>query len=219
MINPKWRTAGVPSVLGLLALVSVVSAMAIEQARYRVAVADGDIELRQYDARIVAETTVSGDFADVGNEGFRRLVAYIKGANKTQAKIAMTAPVTQSSRSEEIEMTAPVTQEQQDGSYRIAFLMPSRYSLATLPTPDDSRVRLVAEPARWFAVIRYSGTWSESRFRSHETMLRRWVAAKQLTPTGEEPVWARYDPPFMPWFLRRNEILLAVTGQPPGTGT
>lgn len=164
--------------LGALVLLSVVSAMAIEQARYRVAVADGDIELRQYDARIVAETTVSGDFAEVGNEGFRRLVAYIKGANKTQTKIDMTAPVTQSARSEEIEMTAPVTQEQQDGSYRITFLMPSRYTLATLPTPDDSRVRLAAEPARWFAVIRYSGTWSESRYSTNETTLRRWVAAR-----------------------------------------
>jgi len=30
-----------------------------------------------------------------------------------------------------------------------------------------------------------------------------------LEPVGE-PVWARYDPPFMRWFSPRNEILIEV---------
>ena len=190
--------------------------MAIEKLAYRTIEQDGRFELRLIEPHVVAETFVDGDFERVGNEGFRRLVEYIGGANRTQAKIAMTAPVVQESASEEIAMTAPVVQEKVGDRYRITFLMPSKYTLDTLPQPTDPRIRLRAEPARNVAAIRYTGFWSRSRYDAHERRLREWIQRRGLEPI-REPVWARYDPPFMPWFLRRNEILIEV--REPGSAT
>jgi hypothetical protein len=191
-------------------------AMSIELLAYRTIERDGRFELRLIAPHVVAETLVDGDFERVGNEGFRRLVAYIGGANRTQARIAMTAPVVQESASEEIAMTAPVAQEKVGDRYRITFLMPSKYTLETLPQPTDPRIRLRAEPVRSVAAIRYTGFWSRSRYDDHERRLREWIQRRGLEPIGE-PVWARYDPPFTPWFLRRNEVLIEV--REPGSAT
>lgn len=190
--------------------------MSIELLAYRTIERDGRFELRLIAPHVVAETLVDGDFERVGNEGFRRLVAYIGGANRTQARIAMTAPVVQESASEEIAMTAPVAQEKVGDRYRITFLMPSKYTLETLPQPTDPRIRLRAEPVRSVAAIRYTGFWSRSRYDDHERRLREWIQRRGLEPIGE-PVWARYDPPFTPWFLRRNEVLIEV--REPGSAT
>ena len=121
----------------------------------------------------------------------------------------MTAPVTQEVASEKIPMTAPVTQEKAGEKWRIAFVMPSRSSLATLPEPLDSRIKLKEIPARLMAAVRYSGTWSRGRYEDKEKSLREFIRQKALKIVGE-PVWARYNPPFMPWFLRRNEVLIPV---------
>jgi hypothetical protein len=176
-------------------------AMATEKLAYRAIGQDGHFELRLIEPHVVAER--------VGSEGFRRLVAYIGGANRTQARISMTAPVVQEPASEEIAMTAPVAQEKVGDRYRITFLMPSKYTLETLPQPTDTRIRLRAEPMRSVAAIRYTGFWSRSRYDDHERRLREWIQRRGLEPVSE-PVWARYDPPFMPWFLRRNEVLIEV---------
>ena len=181
--------------------------MAIEKLAYRTIEQDGDIELRRIEPHVVAETFVEGDFERVGNEGFRRLAAYIGGANRKRAKVAMTAPVAQEPVSERIAMTAPVGQEKVEDRYRITFVMPSKYTLANLPQPTDERIRLREEPARTVAVIRYTGFWSRSRYEVHERRLREWIQRRGLESVGE-PVWARYDPPFIPWVLRRNEILI-----------
>jgi hypothetical protein len=93
--------------------------------------------------------------------------------------------------------------------YRITFVMPSKYTLETLPQPTDPRIQLRAEPARNVAAIRYTGFWSGFRYDVHERELYEWIERRGLEPLGE-PVWARYDPPFMPWFLRRNEVLIEV---------
>jgi effector-binding domain-containing protein len=183
--------------------------MAVEKAEYSVVEKSDNLELRRYDAHIVAETFVEGEFEDVGSEGFRRLAAFINGENSTKQSIAMTAPVTQESGSQKIAMTAPVGQEKSGNKWRITFLMPAEYTLETLPEPLDSRVRLKTEPARLMAAIRYSGTWRRSRYDAHLARLLTWIEDRGYRPTGE-PVWARYDPPFMPWFLRRNEVLIAV---------
>ena len=185
------------------------AAMAIEKAPYSVIEKDGNIEIREYPAIIVAETTVAGNFSTVGNEGFRRLAAYINGNNRARASIAMTAPVNQEAGSEKIAMTAPVGQEKKDANWRITFVMPSRYSLQALPEPLDGSVRLTKEPARRVAAIRYSGTWSQDRYRAHLAKLMKFIGRRSLTAVGN-PVWARYDPPFMPWFLRRNEGLVTL---------
>jgi hypothetical protein len=182
----------------------------VEQAAYTVEVTEGDFELRRYPVRVVAETFVAGDFDDVGGEGFRRLVGYIRGRNRSRDSIAMTAPVGQEAASEKISMTAPVTQEALSGSYRITFVMPAGYTLASLPEPLDERVQLREEPARWMAAVRYGGTWRRSRYQEQRRRLEAWIAERGLSPSGTPAVWARYDPPFMPWFLRTNEVLVEV---------
>ncbi len=196
-----------------MALGAAGPAWSVEQARYAVEVADGAFELRRYEPRVVAETRVTGDFEDVGNVAFRRLAGYIGGANRAKTSIAMTAPVTQEA-GERIAMTAPVTQQSDGESYRIAFVMPASYTLDRLPEPNDASIALREEPARGVAAIRYRGTWSQARYERHLGELRAWIAAQGLVPTGAPPVWARYDPPFMPWFLRRNEVLIEVESAP-----
>jgi hypothetical protein len=183
--------------------------MAIERTKYTVIAKDADFELRQYEPHIVAETIVEGDFEAAGNEGFRRLAGYIFGANRTQQKISMTAPVTLEAGSEKIPMTAPVTQEALAGRWRITFLMPSDYTLETLPEPLDASVALQSVPGTLMAALRYSGTWDRERYEEKKASLDALLRQKGLQPVGE-PIFARYDPPFKPWFLRRNEVLIPV---------
>ena len=185
------------------------TAMAIEEAEYAVVEKEGDFELRQYEPFIVAETIVEGDFSDVGNVGFRRLYDYISGNNQKKESISMTAPVTQEARSEKISMTAPVAQEKAGKKWRITFVMPSQYIMETLPEPRDPNVRLKKESERIVAALRYSGTWSQKRYREKETRLFKWIQKRGFKPMGE-PIFARYNSPFRPWFLRRNEVLIPV---------
>jgi hypothetical protein len=207
-----WRVSSIIA-LTLVAVAGLLegapTAMAIEEAKYTTLEKSDSLELRRYDAYIVAETFVAGEFEDVGSEGFRRLADYINGENRRKQSIAMTAPVTQEIESQKIAMTAPVGQEKSGGKWRITFMMPAEYTLETLPEPLDSRVRLKTEPARLMAAIRYSGTWRRSGYEKNLAKLRAWIEDRGYRPLGE-PVWARYNPPFIPWFLRRNEILIPV---------
>ena len=183
--------------------------MAIEKAKYQVLESTENFELRQYAPRIVAETIVEGKFEEVGNEGFRVLYDYINGNNVKKESISMTAPVTQSAGFEKIAMTAPVNQEMIGEKWRITFLMPSDYTLETLPEPLDKRIKLKQEAGSLMAAIRYSGTWSQKRYEEKKALLQLEMEKRGLRSSGS-PVWARYDPPFMPWFLRRNEVLIPV---------
>ena len=184
-------------------------AMAIEEAKYIVLEKVKSFELRQYEQHIVAETMVEGRFEEVGNEGFRRLFDYISGKNRKEQQISMTAPVSQKAESEKIAMTAPVNLEKVGKKYRITFLMPAEYTMKTLPEPLDARVKLEEVPGRLMAAVRYSGTWSRSRYEEKEALLQDLIEQNGLKPLGE-PIFARYNPPFMPWFLRRNEVLIQV---------
>lgn len=181
--------------------------MAYESPRYEVVENLGDVEIRQYEAYWVAETRVEGTLENAGNEGFRVLAKYIFGANQGDRKIAMTAPVTQEkTEGTKISMTAPVTQERTGGQFTIRFMMPSKYSGETLPEPNDPRIRIEEVPARRMAAIRYSGRWTRENYDEHLAQLQQTLRAHGYEAIGE-PIWARYNPPFMPWFLRRNEIL------------
>ena len=197
------------ALLGVSSILVVKSAMAIEKAKYTVLKKEDGFEIRQYDPQIVAETYVEGDLKGVGNEGFRRLYGYITGDNQKKKSISMTAPVVQKTDSEKIAMTAPVGQEKKDNRWRITFLMPAEYTMETLPEPTDTRVKLVLDPGRLMVAVRYSGTWSEKSYEENKDLLEEYIQKRGLVKTGE-PVWARYDPPFMPWFLRRNEVLIPV---------
>jgi hypothetical protein len=190
--------------------------MAVEQAEYTVVVQDGRFELRDYAPHVVAETVVAGEFEQAGNRAFSALFRYISGDNRSRSKLAMTAPVSQASRGDEaggekIAMTAPVAQHAADSRWAVSFMMPAAYSLETLPRPSDPRVVLREVPARRVAAVRYSGMWSEKSYLRHKTELESWVAQRGLRPEGDV-VWARYNPPFAPWFVRRNEILVEVQG-------
>jgi len=188
--------------------------VSVETPKYETVLADGDFEVRRYSPSIVAETIVSGDFATAGNRGFRRLADYIFGGNTSRVDIAMTAPVSQTQTkgggSEKIAMTAPVGQAATTEGYVISFTMPDSYTRETLPQPKDPAVTIREIPSHRAAVITFSGTWSESRYQEKLTALRQWMAQQKLIPQGE-PVFARYNPPWTPWFLRRNEILLDVS--------
>ena len=182
--------------------------MALEKPTYELLDIEGRLELRRYEPYIVAETFVEAEFERAGNEGFRRLADYIFGNNRSREKISMTAPVAQAA-SEKIAMTAPVSMNRDAGRYRVTFMMPSEYTLATLPEPLDPQVRHREVPATLMAAIRYSGTWSERRYEAHLAELEAWIEARGWTVAGK-PIFARYDPPFKPWFMRRNEILIPV---------
>ncbi len=186
--------------------------MAIEKPQYRVVREAEGIEVREYAPYLVAETEVTGSREEAGNDGFRRLAAYIFGKNRGERKIAMTAPVAQQEGSR-IAMTAPVAQMQAPESgpstWKIQFMMPSGYTRETLPEPVDPAIRFREVPARRVAALRYSGTWSEERYQEKLAALRAAMAAEGLRAAAE-PIWARYDPPFVPWFLRTNEILVEI---------
>ena len=183
--------------------------MSVKTPKYDIVTSDDSIEVRRYEPLIVAETKVRGEFGDAANIGFRRLANYIFGGNKAQTKIAMTAPVAQTAFSEKIAMTAPVAQSEVDGAFVIAFTMPADYTLATLPIPNDPSVTLRAVPAQKVAAIRFSGFWSESRYKEHLTILQDWMQERGFAAAAT-PTWARYNPPWTPWFLRRNEILIDI---------
>lgn len=196
----------------IVAVLATPTAMAIEEPRFEVLEHDGSFELREYSPYIVAETRVEAGFEDAGNVAFRRLFRYISGNNIAQQKIAMTAPVTQS-RGEKISMTAPVSQVADGNAYLVAFTLPSTYTLATAPQPLDPTVQIREVPAQLIACWRYSGRWTASNYRDHEVLLRERIKARRLIAAGD-PVLARYNAPFTPWFMRRNEVLIAVAPQP-----
>ena len=181
----------------------------IEKAKYSVIEKKGNLQIRQYEPQVVAETLVDSDFDKAGNIAFGKLFKYISGNNRKKESIAMTAPVNQQASSEKIAMTAPVNQQKTNGKYTVSFVMPSKYTIDTLPEPIDSNVVLRQVPARKIAAIRYSGTWSQKRYLEHKAELEQFIKDKGLKITGED-IFARYDPPFQLWFLRRNEVLIPV---------
>jgi hypothetical protein len=180
---------------------------AVEEPTFTVQRTLDGIELREYASYTVAEVLVAADANDAGNRAFPILAGYIFGKNKGERKMAMTAPVTQAAVPMKLEMTAPVTQTPTAGGYLVQFVLPKGITTSNAPEPLDSRVMLRDVPPKRVAVIRYSGLWSESNYNEHLAQLQKGLRAASIAWTGE-PVLSRYDPPFTPWFLRRNEIWL-----------
>ncbi len=200
-----WRLA----LIWALALLSPM-ALAIEEPGFEVVRQLGEqVELRRYAPYVVAEVVLEASAADAGSQAFPILAGYIFGKNKGQRKLEMTAPVTQSAEPMKMAMTAPVTQEAAGTGTRVQFVLPKAVSLATAPEPLDPRVQLREEPAALRAVIRYSGLWSQANYDEHLGKLKAALATAGITPVGE-PVLARYNGPMTPWFMRRNEVWLAV---------
>ena len=213
MLNMKNNIAMKHTVQIILVIVififGVKSVMAIEEAKYNILKKDGKFEIRDYAPHILAEIIVDGDIEQAGNKAFNRLFRYISGDNRSRDKIEMTAPVSQEPRREKINMTAPVSLQPIQGRWAVSFMMPSSYTLETLPIPEDPGIILRLVPARRMAAVLYSGFWSEKNYLRYKNELELWIHKEDLTILGE-PIWARYNPPFTLWFLRRNEILIPI---------
>ena len=183
-----------------------------EQQPYDVVQSFDEFEVRHYPEHLLAEVVVTGPFDEAGNRAFRYLFAYISGENVSRSRVAMTAPVVQDAASTRIAMTAPVVQQPAggaEGSFRVAFVLPADLTADTAPRPTSPQVRLRTVPESRVAVTRYRGRWSQEGYTKHLQELRAAIAAAGLTPVGE-PRFARFDPPFKPAFLRRNEVLIDV---------
>lgn len=185
--------------------------MAVETPPFKEVLRDGNFEVRDYPALVVAEVTVEGDQKEAASKGFRLLAGYIFGANAKRQSIAMTAPVAQLAASEKIAMTAPVAQTQgAPGTWVVRFTMPSAWTLETLPIPDDARVTLrTAAPTR-FAVLRFSGLARPDDVQSNTRELLAQVSSHRLNAIGPVTL-AQYNPPWTLWFMRRNEVMVEVT--------
>ena len=176
-------------------------------------------DLRRYPSHVVAEVTVRLPFEQAGNKAFGSLFGYISGRNRSQTKVAMTAPVVQSAgSSQKVAMTAPVIQHRTDeGGYAVAFILPASMTEETAPRPTDPDVRLRTVPPSLAAVTRYSGRWSQDSYERHCADLIAAIEAEGLMMVGT-PRFARFDPPFKPWVLRRNEVIVDVDESSGSTG-
>ena len=205
-----WGIAGLGAVLAIAAA-SVGPIMSlVEQPKYTVATSEGAIEVRNYGPMIAAEAEVVGERQEAIRDGFRLIAAYIFGANKPNAKIEMTAPV-QQQREQTIAMTAPVTQQGKSGTWKVQFIMPKRWTVETLPAPNDSRVKLVQIPAKKMVAIRFTWRATDRLISAKTTELRKYARDQKLVTVGE-PLLAFYNPPWTLPFLRRNEVMLELAG-------
>ncbi|MGV8885610.1 MAG: heme-binding protein [Microbacteriaceae bacterium] len=182
-----------------------------EKQPYELVRSEGEIELRRYPEHVVVETEVSAGFEDAGNRAFRYLFGYISGENTARQSIDMTSPVVQS-RSQRVAMTAPVVQTGSGHDYTVAFVLPASFTRESAPLPARAEVELRTVPARLVAATSFSGRWSEAAFQKHRTELLSGVRDAGFTAVGD--AWfARFDPPYTPWFLRHNEVLVEVADQ------
>jgi hypothetical protein len=201
------------AVAGMLVFVYVIQN--VEKPDYRVVVAEEPFELRDYPPMVVAEVIRSGDRRQGLSAGFGPLARYIFAKERAGPKIAMTAPVEQQQAPPDtddrrIAMTAPVTQSQtSSGDWAVRFIMPSGLTLEDLPEPAATGVSLRSVPQRRMAAVRFSGRTTDAAVAEREGTLRTWIAERGLKPAGNA-VYAYYNDPFTPGFLRRNEVLIEI---------
>jgi hypothetical protein len=180
----------------------------VEHPKYSLVERNGNIEIRDYAAMIVAETDVAGARYNALREGFRTIADYIFGNNVASQKVAMTAPVTQQA-AERIAMTAPVIQQADGQVWQVRFVMPASYMMQTLPIPKNPAVRLREIKGKRFAVIRFSGTAGKDSLKRRTEELRQFVRANNLNCLSG-PTYAFYNPPWTLPFLRRNEVMIEI---------
>jgi len=200
-------------IVGLIIIWSLVGYFTsnAEQAKYSVITKANGYEIRNYPAHIVAQTVVEGVSVngDAFNKGFTIIAGYIFGGNVKKQSIAMTAPVVAQGSSEKIAMTVPVTGKAEGNSQVISFVMPSGYTLETLPTPNDSRIKLVEVPEQKIAALTFSWYRTDTRFEKMKNQLFADLARDNVTVIGT-PIYAGYNPPWTPPWMNRNEIMVQV---------
>ena len=187
-------------------------AMATEQPSYTASQQSGPIEVRQYGAMVAAEVSVAGDRETASTAGFRALAGYIFGGNSGKKSIAMTAPVVQAqaqAKGQSIAMTAPVMQTGDGKEWTVRFIMPKAMTMQNLPTPNNPQVKLVPLKPASFAAIRFSGSAREADIQRQTKLLQDYMAARSMKAAGPASL-ARYDPPWTPSMMRRNEIMIPI---------
>ena len=200
------------SLLGLIALLTLMTGgtlMAIEEAKYQVVMKEGKFEIREYESHILAEVEIKGDMEGTSSQAFRPLFKYISGENRVQEKVAMTTPVSQEAANAKISMTTPVSQERSAEAWAISFMMPATYTMETIPIPTNPRIKIREVPPRQVAIIQYSGRWTESGYLKHKQALEAWIQSEGWSINGSA-IWARFNAPYTPWFMRRNEVQIPV---------
>lgn len=182
-----------------------------EQAKYSVLKKADGYEIRNYPAHIVAQTVIEDMSVngDAFNKGFRIIAGYIFGGNVKKESIVMTAPVIAQGPSEKIAMTVPVTTSMNGNSQVVSFVMPSKYTLETLPTPNDSRIKLALVPEQKIAALRFSWYMTDDRFEKMRKQLFADLARDNIEIIGT-PIFAGYNPPWTPPWMNRNEIMVQV---------
>lgn len=186
--------------------------MATEEPKFTVLEKTPPFELRSYAPMILAEVQVEGDLDEASSKGFRLIAAYIFGQNQVSEKIAMTAPVAveeQTPKNAKIAMTVPVNIEPNAGQWSVSFVMPSEYTMESLPKPLNPKVQLRQIPGVKRAVIGFSGFYSENKVAERTLELEEWMKSKNLQAISA-PKFARYNPPWTLPFMRRNEIMIDV---------
>jgi len=208
------------SLLGLLIPIlltfSTEFAMAIEDPPYEVLLQDSSYELRHYHPMLIAQVKVEGDMDEASNKGFRLIADYIFGNNITPASPGSIARENEKT-SVKIAMTAPVTVEPQLKSipiassslWRVNFVMPAQYTLATIPKPKNSAIELIEVPEKYYAVLTYSGFNFESKVQSQMEDTLKWVQQKGYQALSN-PQLSRYNPPWTLPMFRRNEIMVEI---------
>ncbi|WP_315796434.1 heme-binding protein [Bradyrhizobium sp. SZCCHNRI3043] len=200
-----WLTGIVVLALAGAAIAAGPIMSRVEHPRYDVVSRDGDFEIRAYAPMIIAQAEVQGARKPAIEEGFRIIADYIFGANRAKTKIAMTAPVQQQASA----ATAPDDGVASDRR-SISFVMPSNWSLDTLPPPADARIKLTAQSAQRMVALTFSGSTSDGIIADKTRQLRDYAQRKGLTVTGS-PLLAFYNPPWTLPMLRRNEVMLACS--------
>ncbi len=184
----------------------------VNEPKYKVISSEENIEIREYASILVAQVSVTGERKSAISTGFRILADYIFGNNEGRNKISMTSPVEQQ-EGEKISMTAPVIQQESLDNlhWNVRFVMPSEYTLETLPHPKNNQIDIMSIPSKRYAVIRFSGLAREGILQRNLDLLQQYIGSKKLHEVGK-PVYAFYNPPWTLPFLRRNEIMIEIRG-------
>jgi len=201
---------GILLAIGLWTVGSYLVVMNLEEPAYSVLEAKDGYEIRYYEPYIIAKTKVSGDYQQALNQGFTKIADYIFGNNTSQTKIAMTTPVLEAT-SEKIAMTVPVNTSLEGTNTRtVSFVLPAKYTLDTLPTPNNPEVELQAVPAKTVAALRFTWYATADRVATKQAKLEQLLAKNEFAIDGPIQV-AQYNPPFSMPLTRRNEILIPIT--------
>lgn len=191
LIMPALLLTAVFSTVG-----PMVARAGYETAPYQPVRVVGAFEVRDYPALRVVETPAN---TTAGGSGFGRLFRFISGRNASGEKIAM---------------TTPVLRGEQAGRATMAFVLPATLQSERVPRPEDDSLSLREIPAGRFAVLRFSGGRSTKAETAALQRLQAWIAAEHLIASSP-PVFAYFDPPWVPPFLRHNEVMLRLDAVAP----